>query len=723
MLKLQHILASALLFACVHSHAETPTTAPTNTTATIDATAGTPTSTHVDKMAEPAKDNIPTTPKAIDIVQLPNFKQLSVTTLATKIESELAKCNANLEQALQKSVSFENTLQPFLIDLESLKASWNLLIIQNNVAQTEQTVNTLTKVMPEMMKFQSNLMHNVKLYQALNSLQTSAEFAKLLKPQQIFIKQLLLDYKLHGINLDANNQLRHAQIIVRLREIAHEYNYNLQQATNTFEYYVEEKDAKLLAGIPDFILKEAANLAKAKQKTGWLFTLNNDFLIAIESYAKDSNLRETFYDAFVTIASKQDEDPTRRKWDNTALVAETIELRQELATLLGYKNFAEYALADRTPPDPAQALQFLVNTATKIKPKAQQEYKELENYAKQKVRPWDIAYFAQARKNAIVGQSQAQSSDYFNKDATLQALFNLTSILFNINVVPVKDASTWDKDVTLYNIVDVQNKSLGYFYLDLFARNNKEPIDKILMYVNHVNNSPIVPVAVLTTNLPKNNNLTHDSVTRIFAQYGEMLVHLIANKDYPSFSNGSGMMWDAIAQSNQFMQNWAWQKQYIQDSAKNADGKKIPDELFNTLLAAHQFDSAINLLSQIQLAMFDLRIHLNLPADKGKTALQIYNDIRNEFEVLPSISTDILPNRLTETFTSNFASTYFCYYFDKTIAMDTFNAFVEQDLFSSKIGHKYYSTMLEQAGTDSLLNLFKQFRGREPDIKFLIESD
>ncbi len=664
------------------------------------------------------------TPKPKDLIpQLPNFKNIQAASLASNVLSGFEKCDEVISAALQQPISWDNTLQPILDQLAIIKSSWNLLIILNNVDQSGETRNSLNDLAPKMSDFHRKVMRNPELYKAMLNIQDSSDFVKLTTTQQVFINQTLLDYKLYGAELTATQQQEYAEIITNLRAAAEKYTSNLNNATDSWQYYVAPQDVRTIEGLPEFIVKDAAALAKENNKNGWLFDLSRNNLVAVETFAKDRKLRETFYKAFATLASKEDPDANRQQWDNTPLVAETIKLRSKLATLLGYPNFAAYAIADRSPPDAAQALQFLVDLASKLKPLAEQEFAQLLSFAKmdkEKIQPWDVAYYAQWEKGTIAADSQNQSREYLQIDNVIQGLLNLTSILFNVNAVVVEDASTWDPSVKLYKLTDVQNNIIGYFYLDLYTRTNKSPTDKTLIYTPRLHpGTNTVPVAVMCTNLRDNELklITHGDLLHIFAQFGDVLQRLMATMDYAMLSNSNGMHWDAIAQASQFMQNWAWQKQFIQDISKHyKTGEKIPDALFDTLKKANDFDKAINLLQQIQLAIFDLRIHLNLTTDEGKSALAIYKEITSEFEVLPTIKTDNLPNRFTETFTSNIAATYYCYYWDKSIAADAFAYFMENDAFSAKIGHKYRDTLLEQGGQASLLDLFTKFRGRPPVV-------
>lgn len=685
-------------------------------------------------LADPAQPTVPetTTPSSTampSISELPNFQTLNLIEYEWTLSTLMQNCCTLIANDLQTEATWTETIQPIEELIGRVKSMWNLVIILNNVAQTEQTQAIVTKLLPKIVDFHHQIMHNQDLYKAYTALQSSKDFTKLTPTQQISVNQTVLDFKLRGAALSPEQQQQYAALIKRLRELASEYIKNLNFATKSWHLHIAPADQAKLDGLPEFIKKQAAANAKTHNKDGWILTLDDTTLISVESYSRNSELREQLYKSFVSLASKI---TPNSPWDNTAITAETLKLRQELATLLGFKNYAEYAVADRQPPNPTQAMQFLDNLATQLKPIATKEYAELQTFAKQNgntstLQAWDVAYYAQAARAMLAQDSQQQSMEYLHIKSVMQGLFNLASILFNIDFNEIKDASTWHPDVKLYTITDVNNKIIAYVYLDLYAREGKNNNDRTQMYTSRINTKPeILPVSVMTTNLSAkaNGQLTHDEVVKLFAEFGEMLQRNLMLFDYPNFSSTSGMTWDAITLSGQFMQNWAWQKDFIFDIAVHyKTGAKMPEDLFRILSLTHDFDSAINLLQQLQLAMLDLRVHMNLPQDQHKTTADIYKEIRKQYEVLPIVAIDNLPNRFIETFCTDYASTFYSFYWDKMLAADAFAAFTENEIFSAKIGHKYRDTILQLGGQASVLDLFTKFRGRPPEIGYLLAKE
>lgn len=696
-----------LLLSCLLSHA----------TAEPAATTPAPTPAPAATNATPATAPTPATPIP---AQLPNFQAIDLDDYCWNVNMMLQNFANVISNTIQQPPTWNNSFQPLEEHIHKIKSAWNLLIILNNVAPTDQTTATLNALLPKIAEFHGNLMQNKELYKTFVTMQKSKEFAKLTPTQQVTINQTVQDYQLNGVGLNAQQNQRFLEIIQRLRELGLQYSSNLQNATNAWQLYIAPQDQNKLDGIPDSIKQQAAAKAKSINKDGWLLTLDSNCLVGVESYAKNRDLRETLYKAFINLGTG--------KWDNTSIVGETLQLRKELAALLGYPNYAAYANADRQPPDPTQALQFLEELATKLKPSATKDFSQLQMFAKQDnvtdLQAWDIAYYAEWYKAAIAKDSQTKSMEYFQTKTVLQGLFNLVSILFNVDFTEITGASVWDPSVKLYCITDVLKQPIAYVYLDLYARDGKMSADRVQMYTTRLQaQNPILPVAVMSTSLKANSLdlITHESVVRLFTEFGEVLQRSLMQLDYPGFSSTTGMTWDSLALSSQFMQYWAWQREFILDMAVHyKTGAKMPEDLFRTLTAAHNVDAALNLLQQIQMAIFDLRIHLNASNNKGMTALDIFNEVRKQYEVLPTIENDNLPNRFSETFTTDYAATYYSYYWDKSLAADSFSAFIENGIFSAKIGHKFRDTMLQQGGQASVLDLFKKFRNKEPEYKYLL---
>lgn len=650
---------------------------------------------------------IPTTKNPLlTVPQLPNFQSLNSDDFTSAMTTAMQAYDDKLNRVLQQPISWNNTILPLAAEMNRVKSIWNLLSIIGHSS------NTLASSVYE---FHNKVMHNKQLYKAFLTIKSSATFNKLTPSQQIYITQTLLAFQQYGAELPPEQLNRYNEIVQRLGYLANQFNANVAAATAAWQYYIAPQHSKRLDGLPDIIKSAAAIKASELGKQGWVLTLDDPCLIAVTSFAKDRELRKEFYTAYTRIAP-----------DNSNIVTETLALRQELATLLGYSNYATYTLADRQPPNAEQVMQFLQDLATNIKPAAQQELSKLQDFATKKdkikqLQPWDMAYYAEALKFDLYHVNQTVTREFITQQKVITGVFNLTSIIFGVQFQEVKKASVWDSPVKLYLITDNSNNKLGYFYLDLFARPNKNPATFTKTYVprfNYENGTILLPTSVISTNFvsEQQNSLTHNDLITFCNEFGRMLENTLTMQDYPAIASATGMTIDAIELNSKLMQNWAWQPQVIKDITG------IPDDIFNNLLAARNFDAAINLLRQLELAMFDMRLHLNLPEDKGRDTQEILNAIRKQYDIFPALPQDQYANRFVNIFGYQYAASYYQTYWAQMLASDAFAAFTENGIFSSKIGHKYLNTILQKGGTASTLDLFTEFRGRQPDPKFLMQQ-
>lgn len=642
----------------------------------------------------------------LTVPQLPNFQNINIDDFTPAMAVAMRAYDDKLNAVLQQPISWQNTILPLAAEMNRVKSIWNLLSIVSYPSNILAT---------NVYEFHNKVMHNKELYKAFLTVKASADFKKLNAAQQLYIDQSILAFKQYGAELTAPQLQRYNEIVQRLGYLANQFATNLEIAKTGWQYYIQPQDSPKLEGLPEITKQNAAAKATQLGKQGWVLTLDDDCLIAVTSYAKDSELRKIIYNAYISLAP-----------DNSKVVTETLALRQELASLIGYPNYATYIISDRQPPDVTQIMQFLQDLANKIKPAAQTEFATLLSYATKKdqlkqLQPWDIAYYAEALKFDSYHLNEESTREFISQQKAIVGVLNLTSIILGTQFQEVKDVSTWDPQVKLYLITDTANNKLGYFYLDLFNRPNKQSGIATKTYVprfNYENGTVLLPTSVISANFIANNqqSLTHNDLIIFCNLFGRMLENTLATQDYPAIADATGMTIDAVELSSQFMQNWAWQPKVIQDITK------ISANMFNNLLAARNFDSAIDLLQQLELAMFDIRLHLNLPQDNGSNPQDILKAIRQQYGVLPTLPQDQYANRFVNIFAYQYAASYYQSYWAQMLASDAIAAFTENGVFSSKIGHKYYSSVLQKGGTASTLDLFTDFRGRSPDSKYLLQQ-
>lgn len=659
--------------------------------------------------------------------QLPNFSTINSEKIATTLDAAINDYNQQLEQILRAPPSWYNTIQPLEQNNTNVRKTWNLLRHLNAVDNSAELQAVYDMALPKMLSFRTDLMHNAQIYQNYLAIKNSPEFAELNSQQQNTIEQMLREFKLSGAELSPAQQLRYREIVQKLGKLSIELNNNLRNAIKNWQYFIRLEQADMLDGVPEFIKKAAAQHAQKQNRQGWIITLDFNTVNGILTYAKSRELRKVVYTAYATIASDQDPDSKQRQWDNSANIEQMLQLRQELAQLLGYKNFAAYSLADKSEASYEVVLSFLEELAAKARPAARRDLDKLQAFAMSadsidELKPWDINYYADWLKYGLYGVSTTELQAYLPAKQVTNGLFSLAAILYNIRISEVPNANVWDPTVKLYTITDQDNNPRGYFYLDLYSRAHKAPGSWTEIYTPRLLNSDntlLEPITFVNTNVlqVKDELLTHNNVLQLFTEFGEMLQYNLSLNNYPSISGPTGWQKENLAFCGKFMQHWGWQPKVLEDISKNINSaKNLPQEIIDKLVGARKFNAGLHLANEIERSILDLKLH----ADLGTSPLEIQQQVRKQYHMGPTLAQDRPLNRTEYLFLSGFASGYYQAIMADVLAADAYAAFATSGYFNSTMGQQFMQAFLEQGGMTSTQLLFEQFRGRPPEIKYFL---
>jgi len=575
---------------------------------------------------------------------------------------------------------------------------------------------------------------NVELYEAYQSIKDSAEFKKLDEAQKKIVDNALRDFHLSGIDLPVEKKKRFREIRQQLSKLTSKYEENVLDATQAWSKHITDK--KQLAGLPESALAMSKQAAEAKELDGWLFTLNFPSYYAVISYADDRALREEMYQAYATRASEQ--GPNAGEYDNSEVMEDILSLRHELAQLLGYKNYAERSLATKMAENSDQVLSFLQDLAKRSKPMAKQELSELTGFAKQEhgvsdLSAWDVAYYGEKLRKHTFDFSQEDLKPYFPETKVIPGMFAVVKRLYgiSINEIDAGKVETWHDDVHFYEIRDDKNELRGQFYLDVYARDKKRGgawMDDCMGRKRNVDGSVQVPVAYLTCNLtqPIGDDpalFTHDEVTTLFHEFGHGLHHMLTKVEHIGVSGINGVAWDAVELPSQFMENWCWEREALDLIATHYQtGDAIPEELFNKMYAAKNFQAGMQMVRQIEFSLFDFRMYYEYqPELKGTNSIQkILDEVRREVSVIMPPSYNRFQHGFSHIFAGGYAAGYYSYKWAEVLSADAFSLFEEKGIFDSETGNAFLECVLEKGGTKEPMELFKKFRGREPEIDALL---
>ena len=401
--------------------------------------------------------------------------------------------------------------------------------------------------------------------------------------QQKIIQNALRDFRLSGIDLDAEKKQRYKEISQELSQLASKYEENLMDATNAWSKLIRDEDD--LAGLPESALAEARQTAESHNEEGWMITLQFPSYSAVMTYADNRELRSEHYEAFATRAS--DQGPHAGLFDNSEIMEKILALRHEKALLLGFKNFAELSLAKKMAETPEDVTGFLEDLADRSWRQARMDLVELRQFAKQHygisdLQPWDIGYYSEKMRQHYYQLSQEAVKAYFPITRVLPGLFAVVEKLFGLNISEITGFDSWHPDVRFFEIHDQHGQLRGQFYTDLYARPKKRGGAWMDDCVSRKKSGDRIqtPVAYLTCNFtpPAGNDpalLTHDEVTTLFHEFGHGLHHMLTQIDHLGVSGINGVEWDAVELPSQFMENWCWEKEALDADLRPLSDRRV----------------------------------------------------------------------------------------------------------------------------------------------------
>jgi oligopeptidase A len=553
---------------------------------------------------------------------LPPFSQIQAVHVEPAI-SELIVRNQNAIDGLlaaNECYSWDNLLAEIEELEDDLAKAWSPVGHLNGVMNSDELRDAYNTCLPLLSAHDTWMGQHEKLYAAYQQIANSNDYSNLELAKQTAIQHALRDFRLAGVSLPAQEKERYGEIKNRLSKLSSRFSDNVLDATNAWSKVLTKEQ---LAGIPDTALASARQRAEQAGEDGYLINLEFPSYQPVLTYCEDQALREEVYRAFSTRASQ--EGPHAGQWDNTDTIEQILTLRQELASLLGFDNY-QVSLATKMAKDPTQVIDFLEELGARCKNQAQKEWQDLCAYASKEfgadtLNAWDVSYYSEKMRLSLFDISQEDIRPYLPANLALQGLFQVVERLYGVDVNEVSGFDSYHPDLQLFELSS-DGEVIARFYLDTYARPHKRGgawMDDCRQR-RYSKGKLQMPVAYLVCNFspPVGDSpalLTDQELLTLFHEFGHGLHHMLTTQSVAAVSGINGVAWDAVELPSQFMENWCWEKEALAFISGHFEtGEPLPEQLLGKMLAAKNFQSAIQMMRQLEYALFDFRLHMECPA-------------------------------------------------------------------------------------------------------------
>ncbi|SFT98329.1 oligopeptidase A [Halomonas saccharevitans] len=668
----------------------------------------------------------------LDSHDLPPFDAIRpehvVPAMEELLEENRAAIEALVASAEQAPPTWESLAAPLEALNDRLARAWSPVSHLNGTMNSPELREAYQACLGKLSDYSTWIGQHEGLFRAWQALKGGPAWAALDEGQRRTVENALRDFRLAGVDLPAEQKRRYGEIKARLSELSNTFSNQLLDATQA--WHLDLADDSRLAGLPESAMATLKANAEAKGLDGYRITLDFPSFFPVMTYAEDRALRREVYTAFVTRASNQ--GPHAGEYDNAPVMEEILALRHELAELLGFADYADYSLSTKMAESPEQVITFLEDLAARAVPQAREEYAELAAFARDELgmealEPWDVGFASEKLREARYAISDEQLRPYFPAPQVVDGLFRVVERLYEVSFVEDETAPRYHPDVRYFQILE-QGTPIAGFYLDLYAREGKRGgawMDECR--VRRLEAGEVqLPVAYLTCNFTRPVGdapalLTHDEVTTLFHEFGHGLHHMLTRQTVADISGINGVAWDAVELPSQFMENFCWEREGLDLIAAHVDtGEPLPEALFEKLIAAKNFQSAMGMARQLEFSLFDFRLHREHVAPSAAEIQALLDAVRDAVSVVPRADFNRFQNGFGHIFAGGYAAGYYSYKWAEVLSADAWSAFEEAGIFDPETGRRFRTEILERGGSRDAAELFRAFRGREPSVEPLL---
>ena len=649
----------------------------------------------------------------------PPFSKISNTDFEPAIKKgiEIAKEEINIIALNSDKATFDNTI--VALDFSGKKLDRITSIFFNlNAAETDDELQRIAQeVSPLLSEFSNDITLNEYLFKRVKSVFDDKKNLDLTPEQEMLLNKRYKSFARNGANLNETEKTELRKIDAQLSKLSLKFGENVLAETNAFEMHLTKEIE--VAGLPESVKEAAHQLAKEKEKKGWIFTLDYPSYIPFLTYADSRELRKKMAIAAGKKAFQNND------FNNEKNVLNIVKLRYQRANLLGYKSHAHFVLEERMAETPENVIEFSNTLLKKAKPAAEKEFEELENYAKKigkidLLQKWDGAYYSEKLKKELFDLDQEILKPYFKLENVIEGVFMIVKKLYDLQFEQVFNIDKYHEDVKTYQVTNTKGDFISVFYADFHPRKGKRNGAWMTSYKSQqikdgINERPQVSIVCNFTKPTKTTPslLTFNEVTTLFHEFGHALHGMLANTNYSSLS-GTSVSWDFVELPSQILENWCYEKEALELFAKHyKTGEALPMKYIEKIKESASFHEGMQTLRQLSFGLLDMKWHGTNP-EEIETIKAFENNAFTHTKLYPDIPENCMSTAFSHIFQGGYAAGYYSYKWAEVLDADAFEYFLEKGIFNKEVATKFKEHILSMGGTEKPMELYKRFRGKEP---------
>lgn len=657
----------------------------------------------------------------------PAFDKIKIDHFEPAFEEAMKQHNQEIEAIVTNSAAptFENTIVALENAGELMNrvggVFFNLLSAESN----DEMMDISQRLSPKLSEHSNNISLNEALFERIKTVYGSRDNSNLNSEQIRLVEKYFQQFENSGATLSTTDKARYKDLSMALSKATLDFGQNALKESNKFEMLLTNPED--LAGLPESVVEAATAKAKSKGKEGWLFDLSAPSYIGFMKYSSNRDLRQKLYMAYNTKSVMGGE------FDNQEIINQIVNLRLQIANLLGYKSYSDYILKNRMAKNKESVYSLLDELASAFSSTAQQEVSDVAEYASKMegrtidIQPWDWSYYSDKLKDERFDLNDEMTRPYFELENVKKGVFGLATDLYDITFVKSENTPVYHPDVEAFDVIDKNGDFLAVLFTDFHPRDGKRAGAWMTSYREQyikdgVDYRPHVSIVMNFTQPTETKPalLTFDEVETFLHEFGHALHGIMAKSTYESLS-GTSVYRDFVELPSQIMENWLVEKEYLDKFAFHYQtGEKMPEELIQKIIDAANYNTGYLCLRQLSFGYLDMAWHSLTETFSGDIR-DFEQKAMERVKLLPVLDETCMSTSFSHIFSGGYAAGYYGYKWAEVLDADAFSQFKQNGLFDKATAQSFRENILEKGNTEDPMTLYKRFRGHEPSIEALLE--